>query len=215
MLRIRSWKYLLATAALMAVVFYPATSAFADDFTYTFSGTGSGTISGNTNAAFSDAAFNFTFVEDTANVISNGTPGFWLLSDISGSFTEGSYSTTITDAAIEDNGNGSMGGNFETVFLFDGTSSVGSIGIFDDGELLGYALVTPISVSGTDPGAGAGAFQPSSGYSTTTGDMVQFTGIDSLTFTAAPVGTTPEPSSLILLATGISGIVTLRKRLFR
>ena len=110
-----------------------------------------------------------------------------------------------------------MGGNFETVFLFDGTPSVGSIGIYDDGELLGYALITPITVSGSDPGAGAGAFQSSSGYSTTTGDTVQFTDVDSLTFTAAPVNAsaTPEPSSLALLATGLSSLVTLRKRLFR
>jgi hypothetical protein len=214
MLRIQSWKYLLAVAAVVAVALYPSNSAFADEFTYTFSGTGSGVISGNTNTTFSDAAFNITFMEDTANVVNNGTPGYFLLSGISGSFTEGSYSATITNASIEDNGNGSMGGNFETVFLFDGTPSVGSIGIFDDGELLGYDLTTPISVSGSDPGAGAGAFQPSSGYSTTGGDTVQFTGIDSLTFTAGPVSATPEPSSLALLATGISGIVTLRKRLF-
>src|ERR1700744_1395606 len=84
--------------AMAAALILPSRAIFAEEYNSTCSGPGSGPIAGNTNTTFTDATFNFTFTEDTSSVMNNGTPGFYQLTNIGRSFTEGTHSATITNA---------------------------------------------------------------------------------------------------------------------
>jgi hypothetical protein len=210
MLSIKACRSVLLPAAFaISAMLLAAPASRADTLNYTFSGVGSGAITGNTNTTFTNANFSINFTEDPADVVGNGTPGYYLLEDITGTLTEGAYSATVTGATIEVNANGSQGGNFSDVFLFD--TSYGSIGIFDDPDLYGYNLATPGSFPGSN--GSIGAYQSSSGYTTTSGDTVSFSGLSSLDFDVTPtVGPVPEPSTLALLSAGLGGLALLRRR---
>jgi hypothetical protein len=189
---------LMSCAFAFATVIFSAHTATASTLVYTLTGVGSGTISGT---PFTSAAFVISFTENTAS-ITNPAMGYYEYSGISGSFTEGSYSTNLTADTLEVNGNASTGmGNYEDVFLFN--SDFGSsIGISQDPTLLGYALATAVT-TGAVTGGQIGAFQDAAGFSTTSGDIIEFTSLSSLDFTAATPGTAPEPSTLALFAIGL------------
>jgi hypothetical protein len=191
----------LLTAAAMLLL--PVAVMQAGTLNYTLSGVASGTIAGATNATFTDAAFSVTLSEDTSTL--NGAGGYSIYQGVNAAFTEGAYSATLADVSLEVNGNGNTGsGAYETLYLFN--SDFGSsLGINSDPALLGYALQTPID-TGVLTGANIGAFQDAAGFTTTIGDVIEFTGADSLEFTAtdsSPV--VPEPPSLALLLTGLCG----------
>ena len=199
----------VALAVIMALVLAGAARASTVD--YTFTGVGAGTISGNTNGSFASVPFTANFVVDTSTM--TGAGGYYMYSNISGSFTVGSYSTTLTGVTIEVNGNGNTGsGAYETLYLFN--SDFGSsIGFNSDASLLGYALTAPFT-TGSVTGSEIGAYQDLAGFSTTTGDTLEFTGLNSLDFTASVPGASPvpEPSTLSLFLTGLLGAVIVRRR---
>jgi hypothetical protein len=214
---------ILSAAFAVAMILSPASAALGSTLNYTFSGVASGTITtaSNTVTTFTATAFSATFVEDTANITGGG--GFLLYNPAGdGTFSEGSYTATFNNAIIEVNGNGDTGsGSFETVFLFN--SDFGSsIGISDDPTLLGYDLTTPITTgsipsSSTFPNPFIGAFQDALGFTTTGGDTVQFTGLDSLDFTVTSPSTSPvpEPSNLGFLAGGGLMLAAIARRKLR
>lgn len=215
MLRIGSFKQNVLVAAI-AVLLLPAATLSASTLIYTFSGTASGTISGNTNATFTNASFSVSFTENTSDITGGG--GFFLYNPATGgAFTEGAYSTTFTNAIIETNGNGDTGsGAFETANLFNSTIDNG-VTLNSNPALLGYALDTTVNtglvtnsldLAPTLNGLGHG-------FSTSTGDVVEFTGLSALQFVVTapvPTGTVPEPATLTLLTAGLSGIGMLRRR---
>ena len=221
---------LRATVVAVTTALLSACVAHASDLTYTFTGEASGTIfnvTQNTTTLFTDQSFTIQFLEDPTNLTTNGpNPPDNLFthygldggSTISGSFSEGSYSNTITGAILEVNGNpwdGVVGHNFEDVFLFNNDLS-GDLGIFSDPAFLNYALAGPVSASGTDTGASFGA-SGGDGFSTTNGDIVSIDSVESLNFTVTgPTSTsvTPEPSTLLLLTTGVAGLGGLLRRRF-
>jgi hypothetical protein len=205
--------FLKAALAVVAISFLLGSAALADTLTYTFSGVGSGTIAGNTNTTFTDASFTATFTENTANITNFGVgSGYFLYTGISGTFTEGSYTTTITGVSVEVNANPSAGGNFESVDLFN-TSATNGLGLDSCSVLLGYDLTTPVSTSPACPTNANLTPTLGGSFSTTTGDTLTLTGDDSLDFTAAAaVAAVPEPSTLFLFTTGLSGIGLLRRR---
>jgi hypothetical protein len=212
MLRIR----VMNSAVLAVALLLPAGTLSASTLIYTFSGTASGTISGNTNATFTNQAFTATFTENTSAI--TGSAGFFLYNPASaGSFSEGSYTTTLTNAIIETNGNANTGvGSYETANLFNSSFSNG-VTLDSDPVLLGYALNTTINSGLITASADLAPTLNSlgQGFTTSTGDVVEFTGLTALDFAVtAPISASavPEPSTLMLLTAGLSGIGMLRRR---
>jgi hypothetical protein len=202
-------KKLTLMALAAAMILLPAGSARADNLDYTFTGVGSGTVAGTTNATFTDAAFTISYSEDPSTVVNLGG-GYYYIPLATGTFTEGSYSTTFTNDDIEVNGNPNTGsGNYETVVLFNSTLG-SSLTLADDPVLLAYALATPIDTGVVT--SNITPFQDTTGFTTTTGDVVEFTSLDSLDF--AVTNPTPEPSSILLMLTGLfGGALLLRRRI--
>jgi hypothetical protein len=210
MLRFESAKKVLLSAAVAVAVLLLPARVFASTLDYTFTGVGTGTITGTHAGTFTNTAFSVSFVENTTNIVPL-SPGYNYYPLISGTFTEGSYTTTFTNDYLEVNGNGNTGsGNYETVFLFNSTFGT-SLGITSNPALSGYALATPVT-TGVITGANIGAFTDATGFTTNTGDVVEITGLSSLDFTVTNPSAVPEPSTLLLLTTGISGIGMLRRR---
>ena len=196
---------LMSSAFAVVIVIFSAPASHAATLLYTLTGVGSGTISGT---PFTDTPFTISYTEDTTSITHPDT-GYSEYSGISGNFSEGSFAATITATTIEVNGNASTGvGNFEDVFLFN--SDFGSsLGISQDATFLGYTLATPIT-TGFVLGDQIGAFQDAAGFSTTGGDVIEFTSLVSLDFTAAATGAVPEPSSLALFAIGLFAFGLIR-----
>jgi hypothetical protein len=206
----------MKTAILGAVLLLSAGTMSASTLVYTFSGTASGTItSGKTSTTFTNQAFSVSFTENTSAI--TGSAGFFLYNPASGgTFTEGSYSTTFTNAIIETNGNGNTGsGAYETANLFNSAFSNG-VTLDSDPVLLGYALNTTINSGLITNSADLAPTLNSlgQGFATSTGDVVEFTGLTALDFavTAPVTSAVPEPSTLMLLTAGLSGVGMLRRR---
>jgi hypothetical protein len=207
-----------ACIAACATALLSVDTAMASTLNYTFSGVGTGTVSGLDTFNFTDAPFSFLFIENPTALQSFGPGSYYTYySGIGGIFTEGNYSAIVTGAEIEVNGNANTGvGAYETVVLFNSDLS-GSLVIGSDPALFDYLLATPIdtgTITGNQLGVSAG-----DGFSSLFGDTITFTGLDSLDFAVtAPQGpptssATPEPSSWLLLTTGVSGMGLLRRRI--
>jgi hypothetical protein len=191
--------------SLMSIVFAVVTAlgvcapACALPATYTFSGVGSGVIVDGGTTPFS-GAFTFTFTADTSAIDSSAAP-FFRLNNVSGTFTEGSFSAvlmpTVTIVASADP-------SLELINFFNATFDNG-LGLHNP-ALNGYDLSTSIGPLLGDfltPTFGGG------GFLTSTGALIEMLGNDSLTFTA----TVPEPATLALLGlAGFAGLGFLRRR---
>ena len=185
----------------------------ADDLTYTFSGVASGAVVGPTassSSTFSNQDFSISFSEDPTTV--TGSAGYYLLSSISGAFTEGSTSETLTDAYIEVNGNPNTGsGVYESINLFNGTFAT-DMQIIYDPALLDYELMTTLAPTGSVTGQTIANYS-GDGYSLLNGDTLDITSLSSLNFSATSPTPTPEPGTWMLLAMGIGTVVVTRRRL--
>ena len=212
-LRFSSNKLLLAPAALAAaLILLPAQAAFGSTLIYTFTGVGSGSISGTTNATFTDATFTIRYTEDPTTVVQYA-PGYYKLSPISGTFTQGTHTETFTNDFLAVNSNPDTGfGNFETVFLFNGDFG-SSLGIADDATLLHYALASTIDTGVVT--SNISAFSDPLGFTTSSGDKVEFSGLDSLRFTVSNPTATPEPSTVGFLTLASAGLLLVRRRVSR
>jgi PEP-CTERM motif len=185
----------------------------ADDLTYTFSGVASGAVVGPTalsSSAFSNQNFSISFTEDPTTV--TGSAGYYLLSSISGAFTEGSTSETLTDAYIEVNGNPDTGsGIYESINLFNATFAT-DMQIFYDPALLDYELMSTLASTGSVTGQTIANYS-GVGYSLLNGDTLDITSVSSLNFSVTSPTPTPEPGTWMLLAMGMGAVVVMRRRL--
>ena len=191
-----------------------AGAAHATLVTYTFTGTGGNIVvdSDGKEPAFPPGTpFTFVFTGDTTAIDTSGAP-FFKLQNVSGTFTEGSFSATLVPTStVESNASDdaclppfTCSPNID---FYNATFDNG-LG-FVDASLLGYDLSTsfgPLTkTSDLTPTFGAGSFAFVGGGS------VQLTGNDSLTFTAT-VGAVPEPATLGLLGLGLAGLGFRRRR---
>lgn len=204
-------RHLLHAVLAAGVLIFPARAMFADPLVYTFSGVASGAIVGPTalsSSIFSNQDFNISFTEDPSTVTGSG--GYYLLSAINGTFTEGSTSDTLTGAYLEVNGNPNTGsGVYESVNLFDSTFGT-DLQIIYDPALLDYALMTTLAPTGSVTGQTIADY-PGVGYSLSNGDTLDISSVSTLNFSVTDV--TPEPGTWTLLALGLGGIGLMRRRL--
>lgn len=190
----------LLAAAMTSIL--PVAAASATPMDYTFSGTGAGTINGSSFTG----AFTFVFDGDTTNIVAFGTE--WQLPNIGGTFTEGGTTYTLDPLnfgiiANPDPANPRVG-------FFNNDISNGLV--MNNNSLAGYNLSTPLGpLTAPNPSDPSSFLLPLLGG--TTGflldggtDRLILTEDASLTFTAAPPSSVPEPSTIALVTAGIIGI---------
>jgi hypothetical protein len=190
----------VAAVALGAV----SMAAHADPVNYTLTGTMSGTLGATT---FTDATVTFTFLGDTANTQSLGA-GFFTNDIGSGTVTIGGLGTaTVTSSTFGVIGSG-LGSNGSAGF-FDGSFDVG----ISDPTLADYDLTAPFTDTSFFVDGFSGVTGPES---TSLGDLTITDGDfqdPTTTFTASAVGSVvPEPSSFMLLGTGLAGLIGVARR---
>jgi hypothetical protein len=192
---------LLVLAA--AAFFCAGSAAHADPVVYTLTGTFTGTIG---TSSFTDASGTFTLNSDTSDIVAQG----------GGFYTNTAGVSTITLAGI---GTATfLSSTFGAYSAFDAAGFYDTANSFgaDDYDPLNpamasYALTSPFTDTGYLLfGSSSASELTSLGELTLTGDYGS-----SVTFTASSaVSPIPEPSSMILLATGVLGTIgILRKRL--
>src|SRR5271166_689647 len=190
--------FLIALGLGIAAAISGATSALADPITYTMVGTGaSGSLEGT---MFSNATVTLTtMMYDTMNIV-NAAPTF---------FNPGQPGQ-LTTVTVVQTGAPTMfpPPNGPFVAFFD-PNVLGGLDILDNfsPSFAGYDLTSIASTTG------AAAISPNIEFPTTDGDYFSLSATATATFTATtPTQSTPEPSSLALLAVPLAGLVVIRRR---
>jgi len=201
-----SGKTFLATAlAVAALMFSPARSAYADNFEYVFSGMADGTVNGT---LYTNALFTLTFNEDTSAINDHGN-GIYSYDGVNAFLSVG-QTFMLTNVTLLVNGNAGQ----QSVGFYDAPASpqngLGLSMVTPVGYNLDADLNVPVTSNVTSVLLG--------GYFHDTNDIaIQLTGVESLGFTATDLtpASTPEPSSLLLLTSGLPGLALLRRRFLK
>jgi len=189
---------LLLLLAALPVLLCGARQANADAVTYTDSDTATGSIGGTT---FSDALVTITFVGNASNVTSIA-PGILVNNVGTGTVTIGGVGTFSFTDALE---------------AFDNQPYVGA-GIADATQGGLVILATSNSAFGTyglttaiSPITGTAIYNSAASFPTTDGSLIITSPGNDSVFTATTTAATPEPSSMLLLVTGL-GLAMARRR---
>jgi hypothetical protein len=175
-----------------------ARAANATPITYTESGVATGSLDG---VAFRDALVTITLTGDTTGA--TGGPGFFTNAGPATVNVAGFSPATLLGSII----------------VFDNTSTPGA-GIEDltaGGDILDTLLDPAFATYGLTtslgPITGPAAFNPGKVFSTTSGNFI-ITAVTTSTFTAVTAAPTPvpEPTSLLLLGTGVVGAALRRRK---
>ncbi len=193
-------KSLSFTAAVAALSLLPCAGARASTVDYTLTGTATGLLNGS---AVGSTNFTITLAEDPST-INNLGGGYYRYDNVDATILTTAGSVVLTNVFLETNGNA----GYQNIDLYDSAFTNG-IGLGGSPALLGYDLATSVD-TGVVTGAGLTPTLGSSSFSIQGGGTLQFTGLSSLEFQS--IAPTPEPSTLLLLASGFPGLVALRRR---
>jgi hypothetical protein len=170
--------------------------------TYTFSGLGTGLLGSN---SFTNASFVTTITTDTSQVAFQSQLSSWGAIGIPASISiAGLGSATFTGTTVLYDFTHEVGFAVgDSGFL----TAPGNIMAVDDNSLVGYQLLTNLTVSGPNPYVSS-----ISGVGTTGGGLT-FSHMSPVTFQTV-VGT-PEPGSIFLLLGAIGALLLKQKQLIR
>ncbi len=194
----------VAVACMLAIA---SLAAHADPVTYTLKGLFSGSIDGE---LFTNGIGAFTLTSDT-NSVTSIAPGFYFNA---GRPAPGNtvifslYAYSINIATTFTNSNIGVESEYNTAAFYDLKSGF-AVGDYSD-AIGGYDLTSGMGpVAGTFVSTGA-----ISEATTSYGDLI-ITGGNNVTFQAdVTPAATPEPSSLLLLSTGLLGMAGIVRRRF-
>jgi hypothetical protein len=194
---------LLAAAAILSCAFGPAANA--SPITYNFSGTVAAricTLCDGSDTSTPSGLFNLSIASDTSLVDNSGLP-FSRLNNVSGAFSLGTFSGTLTGITIVATGDPV----FHLINFFNASFDNG-LG-FNDPAFTGYDLtksfgpITNATTADLTPTFNGGFFDVFGG------GEVEFLRDTSLTYSAVGV---PEPITLSLFGAGIAGLAAARRR---
>jgi PEP-CTERM motif len=191
------------TTLVLAVLFVlvcGAVAAHADTITYTETATASGTLDGT---GFTNALVTLMLTGDTTNVIDFGGGLFEMIGTTTVSVA-GVGSDTFTDqvAVVANQGLLPAAVGFGDVQINAGILFTQNSG-FSTFDL--KTSIGPLS------GPGEGNFNVSLAFPTV-GGTFDMTSVGTVTFTAAESTAVPEPGSLLLLGTGLAGLLGMWKK---
>jgi hypothetical protein len=191
-----------ALLAALAVALLAPQAAKADSFQFVFSGNTSVIYD---STAYGPEAFTLTILANSSSLDNRGG-GYYSYDNVNATLAGTGGSLVLTGVTLEVNGNS----GFQNVDFYDSTftNGLGVSNVLPVGYGLTSNVNVPVTTSNLTPTFSGGTFNVSGG------GTLQFTSDTSLGFTATDLTTAaaPEPSSLLLLATGISGLGALLRR---
>lgn len=193
------FRRLIKCGFLVVVLMFASTVMRADSINYTFAGTGSGTLNGS---SFSNDAFTVSINGDTANVAFQNDLGAFAIENLAGTIALSGIGTASFTAPLF-----VFGGNGADEIGFGNLSQGNLIAAFSTGQ--GLASYELASNFGPVPIINNNLIQ-FSGVATSLG-LLGYATMSNVTFqsTVSPV---PEPSSMLLLVTGLLGVTLMFRR---